>query len=103
MCPRPLCFLILSSCAKKISTSTAGTPKVSPIDKPSTASVMHEKEIAGNATYTAKCARCHGLKAVENYTADSWTNILNRMAPKARLDSIEKINVLGYVHANSKK
>ncbi len=97
-------IFLLSSCAKKIIATPAVMPQViSTMDKPSSAFPMHEMEMAGNATYIAKCGRYHALKAVDNYTAFNWTSIIDRMVPKAKLDSTEKANVLAYVHANAKK
>lgn len=58
---------------------------------------------AGQATYNAKCGRCHGLKVTSDYTSDRWISIMQVMAPKARLDDTEKANVLAYVQANAKK
>ena len=60
-------------------------------------------EIAGQATFNAKCGSCHGLKVTTDYTADRWASILAVMAPKAKLSDIEKDNVYAYVKANSKK
>lgn len=59
--------------------------------------------IAGQATFNAKCGRCHGLKVVSNYTWERWISIMQVMAMKANLDATEKENVLAYVKANSKK
>ena len=59
--------------------------------------------IAGQATYNAKCGKCHGLKVTTDYTADRWAGILAVMAPKAKLTDIEKDNVYAYVKANEKK
>lgn len=60
-------------------------------------------EIRGQATYTAKCGKCHGLKVTADYSADRWVNIMQVMAQKAHLDDTEKENVLTYVKANAKK
>jgi|GEM_PF-659346 len=59
--------------------------------------------IAGQATFNAKCGRCHGLKVASNYTESRWVSIMQVMAVKANLDATEKENVLAYVRANAKK
>ncbi len=59
--------------------------------------------VAGQATFNAKCGRCHGLKVTTNYTADRWARILAVMAPRANLTDTEKDNVYAYVKENSKK
>jgi cytochrome c5 len=65
-------------------------------------SPMSEKKesaqvIAGKEVFKAKCGRCHELKAPENYSAAKWTKIVDWMAPKAKLETSEKENVLAYV------
>jgi mono/diheme cytochrome c family protein len=60
-------------------------------------------EMLGQATYNAKCGKCHGLKVTTDYTAERWISVMQVMAPKARLDDTEKENVLAYVKANAKK
>ena len=59
--------------------------------------------IAGQATFNAKCGRCHGLKVAGDFTATRWASILAVMAPKANLTEEERNNVYAYVKANAKK
>ena len=59
--------------------------------------------IAGQATFNAKCGRCHGLKVVSDYTVDRWISVMQVMAMKANLTEAEKQNVLAFVTANAKK
>lgn len=65
--------------------------------------VTAEPITQGKIVYTTRCNRCHGLKVVENYTADRWTNILKIMIQKARLDDTQAQQVTAYVMANAKK
>jgi len=57
----------------------------------------------GKTVFEAKCARCHGLKNVSNYTQQRWDGILRTMAPRARLTETETQQVAAYVKANAKK
>ena len=57
---------------------------------------------AGEKTYNASCGRCHDLKAPAAYTTERWVGIMNWMAPKAKLDSMQKVQVLAYVQHNAK-
>lgn len=57
----------------------------------------------GQATYSTKCGRCHGLKVTTDYTVDRWITVMQVMALKAKLSDEEKENVLAYVKANAKK
>ncbi len=84
-------------------TAAAETPKPAETATPVTPAPASSPEMLGQATYTAKCGRCHGLKTTGDYTADRWVGIMQSMAPKARLDETEKQNVLAYVKANAKK
>ena len=97
---------VLFGCAKKItSTETTTTNTVKPpVETPKeTAKKMESPEVtAGKEIYTTKCARCHGAKKVDDFTAAEWVPILDRMAPKARLDAAEKANVAAYVNFYAK-
>ena len=97
-----LCVITLMfiSCAKKTvpvitSEKSANEIKTQPVDSIALAS--------GQQIYTTKCGRCHGLKRAEDYTAERWVGIMQDMAVRARLDSVEKAHVLGYVQANAKR
>ncbi|HMX80550.1 MAG TPA: cytochrome c [Ferruginibacter sp.] len=76
-------------------TKTAGTSREK--------SPEEQAAIAGQATFNAKCGKCHGLKPAQDYTAVRWANILAVMAPKANLTETERNNVYAYVSANAKK
>jgi len=81
------------------STGIEGTKTAPPKER----SAAETAAIAGQATFNAKCGRCHGLKVAGDYTATRWANILAVMAPKANLSEEERNNVYEYVKANSKK
>lgn len=70
---------------------------------PAAPSTTASPEVQGQATFNAKCGKCHGLKPAADYTADRWASIMAVMAPKARLTDAEKDNVMAYVRANAKK
>ncbi len=57
----------------------------------------------GQSTYNVKCGRCHGLKVTTDYTEVRWVQVMQVMAPNAKLTDTEKNNVLAYVRANAKK
>lgn len=94
----------VASCSPKTAPTT-GTATVTPVEEVKPVVVdpkLSLESIAGNKTYDAKCGRCHGLKKVDDFTAQEWVPIVDRMAPKSRLDSTEKANVLKYVQAHAK-
>ncbi len=88
-------------------TTTAASASTTSNGQPTGARVStatsNDAAVAGQATYNAKCGRCHGLKVVQDYTADRWVSIMQVMAPKAGLSETEKANVLEYVKANAKR
>ncbi|MEJ7611898.1 MAG: cytochrome c [Ferruginibacter sp.] len=98
---------IIYSCAKKMTPTATAVPGQTvkpPADMPKEAVKKMEgpAEVAGKQIYTTKCARCHGLKNVEEWTVQEWIPILDRMAPKAGLDASEKANVAAYVNFHAK-
>ncbi len=94
----PAATSTISSQPAPANTGTTGT-KIAPTATTPEAAAT----IAGQATYNAKCGRCHGLKVTIDYTAERWASILAVMAPRANLTETEKENVSAYVIANSKK
>jgi hypothetical protein len=56
----------------------------------------------GQRVFETRCGRCHGLKVPMNYTQAAWGNLVDKMAPRAKLTEDEKAQVLAYVRANAK-
>ncbi len=81
-------------------SQSEGTGAKVPAAPPAT---VKAPEVQGQSTYNAKCGKCHGLKVVNDYTADRWASIMAVMGPKAQLNDAETTNVLAYVRANAKK
>lgn len=82
--------------------TNASTPATT-VGKTTTGTEATSAIVDGMNTYNAKCGKCHGLKVVQDYTADRWISIMQVMAPKARLSDVEKENVLLYVKTNAKR
>ncbi len=84
-----------------VTSSTSATPTgARTVDRTAAES---SPAMLGQQTFSSKCARCHGLKVVSDYTADRWISIMQVMATKANLSDTEKQNVLAYVTLNAKK
>ena len=113
--PVIMLIILVWGCAKKITpatseTSSSNTQSIKVDTSLSkTAGTITETTaeatavITGQATYNAKCGRCHGLKVTTNYTAERWIGILAVMTLKANLTETEKANVYAYVKENAKK
>jgi cytochrome c len=96
-----IALLLFISCAKKAVPVTTISEKSNTEIK--TPAVDNVAIASGQQIYNNKCGRCHGLKRTEDYTAERWVGIMHDMAFRARLDSVEKSNVLAYVQANAKR
>lgn len=53
----------------------------------------------GYSIYTGACTGCHGTKNIYRYSAVKWKEILDEMAPKAKLYGLQKDAVYQYVLA----
>lgn len=56
----------------------------------------------GRYVYQMKCGQCHELKNVADYTSQRWTEILQQMIPKAKLNAGEKQLVIEFIQAGAK-
>jgi cytochrome c5 len=90
---------------KKIESEKPAPP--SPAADGSRVEVVNNKEtpqiVEGKVTYKTKCGKCHDLKDPQAYDAAKWVKIVDWMAPKAKLDATEKVNVLAFVSLYAKK
>jgi len=85
------------SCSPKLAKTTSSeTPTT-----PTTAFTAQELE-HGKILMEGNCARCHKLKAPENYTAESWTKILKRMIPKSKATDEENAKISAYIMSMAK-
>ena len=97
-------ILAVWGCSKKVTpTSSAVTTSTDSITTVIVEKASPETLAAGEATFKARCGRCHHLKDPAKYTATKWASILRRMAVKAKLSDIEKQNVLAYLQTNAKQ
>jgi mono/diheme cytochrome c family protein len=56
----------------------------------------------GERLYRSKCAGCHRAYPPASRGADAWSEVLSRMAPKAKLSDEERARVLEYLRSNAK-
>jgi cytochrome c5 len=95
---------VLVACHNKTAPTVATrTTQPEAPAKPAEPVFSTEVLAAGKTIYATKCAKCHSEKPVENWTVEDWKPILKSMIPKARLDSVQAVNVTAYVNANAKK
>ena len=74
------------------------TPRNTEIIEDVTDTTMPKTAIAeGKVVYMKKCAACHDLKTVDNYTSAQWSGILPKMIDKAELNEEESSQVSAYV------
>jgi cytochrome c5 len=93
-------IIILTACSHK-STPTATAAPAAPKDAPAQFNMMTASAapsvVEGEKVYTAKCGQCHDLKKPSEYNAKEWTSIMKSMAVKAKLNDVEKSDVMAYV------
>jgi cytochrome c5 len=94
--------IIVFACHRK---TIASSDNIIISNKTNTETKVANPEVvsAGQTVYANRCGRCHGLKKVENYTAQQWGNILKGMIPKAKLNDDEAKQVTTYVMEHAKR
>lgn len=86
---------ILFSCSKKTvmasnSSETKSTGEVAKTES-------NVEAAKGKIVYENSCGRCHELFPATKHNKEEWTKVLNRMAPKARIDETQKSQVYAYL------
>jgi len=94
-------IVILTACSHKSTPTTASAPQQAPVQF-NMMSAASPSVMEGEKVYTAKCGKCHELKKPSEYNAKEWTSIMRSMAVKAKLNDVEKSNVMAFV-ANGAK
>ena len=96
-------IVILTACSHKSTPTAAAAPKAK--EAPAQFNMMSAASpsvIEGEKVYNAKCGKCHDLKKPSEYNAKEWTSIMRSMAVKAKLNNVEKSDVMAFV-ANGAK
>jgi mono/diheme cytochrome c family protein len=57
----------------------------------------------GRSLFVSRCASCHGLPEPTAKTPDQWANVIDEMAPRARLAPGDRDAVLRYLSAASER
>ena len=97
-------IVIFFSCGRKNVPVISDRTNRPPAPIATTPTFSEADLLAGQAIYTTgKCVKCHEAKPVEKWKADQWKPILKSMIPKAKLDSLQKIQVTAYVNTHSKQ
>jgi len=86
-----------SASASAKDTGTAPMPAVAPA-----ASDLAGLE-EGHDLFQHRCAICHKLPVVAAHTAEKWPRIVEKMGPKAKLDSAQTRKLLAWVLAERAK
>jgi mono/diheme cytochrome c family protein len=54
-------------------------------------------EDEGKRIYSEECVTCHVAEPIDNYSAQQWREIIEDMAPKAKLSAAEEAELLRYI------
>lgn len=100
--------LFIYRCSSSKKTTASSTPASNEITNEKIVAEAQKKSSAitlanitnGIDVYNNKCMTCHGAKGgIEGHSATEWVNIIDRMAPKAKLTEDEKNNLSHYILA----
>ena len=53
----------------------------------------------GRDLYVGRCAKCHAVEPVRDYSAAEWATLIPDMAERTKLNAAETAAVTAYVHA----
>ena len=89
------CVLALWGC------QTVSLPAVSPA---MTASAQKNGSSAGSLesgriVLTTRCIGCHGVQPLGKYSLEKWGEIVDKMAPRAKLTQAQERDLLAYISA----
>lgn len=93
------CGLVVMACTHK--SGPVITRRTNEPPAPHTASLVKPDLVKGQALFTERCGRCHGLPDPGKYKVNRWEGILSAMAPKARLSKEEQAHVTAYINAHA--
>lgn len=95
----------MPACRRKTALQIADRTDIPAKPAPATIAAAGAADIeAGKQIYTVgKCVKCHEVKPVDHWTAEQWKPILKSMMPKAKLDSIQRVQVTTYVNLHARK
>lgn len=109
--------ILISACSapKKSTQTTESTATVSPVKPANGVYAPGSNELVaiqtrygdvtiqtlteGHQLYTGVCTGCHQAKNIYNIAQEEWPQIMNTMAPKAKISEREKDAVYKYVLA----
>ncbi len=69
------------------------------ISRAATNGVSESDLVRGHAVLTSQCTACHGLQPVGRYSLKEWRDIVDDMSPRAKLNALQKSQLLAYVTA----
>lgn len=53
----------------------------------------------GYSVYTGPCVKCHRKKKIYNRSEEEWSKIITKMAPKSKLNALQKEALWKYILA----
>lgn len=75
-----------------VTVTTEETTEAAVMRKPSV------EESEGMTLYNTNCNKCHELKTISDFSAESWQKIIPNMAKQAKLDATQESRIMAYVN-----
>ena len=95
-------IIILTACSHKSTPTAAAAPKEAPAQFNMMTAAAGPSVVEGEKVYVAKCGQCHDLIKPSEHNAKEWTSIMKSMAVKAKLNDVEKADVMAFVAKGAK-
>jgi len=100
-------LVIPTACSHKTTPTAAAAPapaapKVAPAQFNMMTAAAGPSVVEGEKIYIAKCGQCHDLIKPSEHNAKEWTSIMKSMAVKAKLNDVEKSDVMAFVAKGAK-
>lgn len=90
-------FLIAWACSPKAIPVISDREKVADVKASVVNKNIRPDTTKGHALFMNRCGRCHVLPDPAAYNSIRWNSILERMIPRARLDTVEGIHVKAFI------
>jgi mono/diheme cytochrome c family protein len=98
---QPIHHLLLTTAALGLVACTGAVPNVTPADThwatqnwPDATQAQLEQ---GRSLYVGHCGGCHAIVPPEKHSGDQWRAQLTEMAPRAKLQGLDRERVLRYL------
>lgn len=92
--------ILMYSCSPKIAPTPPPPPPTEPVAAVTPAPAASPNTAEGLYLYERNCAKCHRLYKPDEYTAQEWRPILEKMQKMAEITDDDREKIYAYLTAN---